>query len=127
MTSSGEPDCALSLAFAASSLRKTIQVALASPVAVSEASEAIGGRIDPAGCRSLDPVSRAGLGAAPIRVNRVVANGHSSRAPGEAIVVCAVESIRGRYLSVLLPVLGCVSPSARRALILFDLVASYKS
>jgi hypothetical protein len=70
---------------------------------------------------------RAGLGAAPIRVNRIVANGHSSRAPGEAIVVCAVESIRGRYLSVFLPVLGCVSPSARRALILFDLVASYKS
>jgi hypothetical protein len=47
----------------------------------------------------------AGLGAAPIRVNRIVANGHSSRAPGEAIVVCAVESIRGRYLSAILPVL----------------------
>jgi hypothetical protein len=71
--------------------------------------------------------ARAGLGAAPIRVNRIVANGHSSRAPGEAIVVCAVESIRGRYLSVFLPVRGCVSPSARCPLILFDLVASYKS
>ena len=71
--------------------------------------------------------ARAGLGAAPIRVNRIVPNGHSSRAPGEAIVVCAVESIRGRYLSVFIPVLGCVSSSARRALILFDLVASYKS
>jgi hypothetical protein len=59
--------------------------------------------------------------------NRIIANGHSSRAPGEAIVVCAVEIIRGRYLSVFLPVLGRVSPSARRALILFDLVASSKS
>jgi hypothetical protein len=71
--------------------------------------------------------ARAGLSAALIRVDRIVANGHSSRAPGEAIVVCAVESIRGRYLSVFLPVLGRVSPSARRALILFDLVAPYKS
>jgi hypothetical protein len=71
--------------------------------------------------------ARAGLGAALIRVNRIAANGHSSLPPGEAIVVCAVESIRGRSLSVFLPVLGCVSPSARRALILFDLVAPYKS